>query len=31
MKEVSVETAPLMNLQDHRKVISQLKVNNQEG
>ena len=31
MKEVSVETAPLMKLQVHRKVISQLKVNNQEG
>ena len=31
MKEVSVETAPLMNPQVHRKVISQLKVNNQEG
>ena len=31
MKEVSVETAPLMNPQVQRKVISQLKVNNQEG
>ena len=31
MKEVSAETAPLMNLQVHRKVISQLKVKNQEG
>ena len=27
----TVETAPLMNPQVHRKVISQLKVNNQEG
>ena len=31
MKEISGETAPLMNLQVHRKVNSQLKVNNQEG
>ena len=31
MNEISVKTTPLMNLQVHRKVISQLKVNNQEG